>query len=358
MRKITLLLLLPFLCHTTSAADAQQKNKPDEQMQAVLEELASLGGKPIESLSATEARKQPGPTDAVKRLMEKQGKKQAENLSSVSNQSVKLGDISIPVRIYTPSGRGPFPVVFYIHGGGWVIADLDAYDASARALCSGVGAIVVSTHYRQAPEFKFPASHEDVMGVYEWILKNEGKLNYDSKKIVIAGESAGGNMALGVCLMAKKKGIALPLYQALVYPVADLTDLDSPSYLENATAKPLNKAMMQWFGKQLFNKPEDAETNLLSPARAGDALKGMPPATIINAEIDPLRSDGDKLADALTKAGVQVKHKVYAGVTHEFFGMASVVDKAKEAQEFVIADLRRALSLPAAPDASGKTGAK
>lgn len=324
---------------------AQSGAAPDPQMKAVLDELSSLGGKPIETLSAVDARKQPGPTDAVKQLMKKLGKSGPEEVGDVSNKSVTLGDHAVPIRIYTPKSKGPFPVIFYIHGGGWVIADLDTYDASARALCNSVGAMVISTHYRQAPEFKYPASLEDVFGVYQWVLANEAKGNYDAKRLVIAGESAGGNMAVAVCLMAKSKGLALPLHQALIYPVADLTDVNSPSYQENAQAKPLNKAMMVWFGDKLLVKPEDAANPLLSIALAGDDLKGLPPATIVNAQIDPLKSDGDKLAKALTAAGVKVSHKVYPGVTHEFFGMGTVVDKARDAQMFVAQDLRTALGI-------------
>ena len=182
------------------------------------------------------------------------------------------------------------------------------------------------------------------LAVYQWVLQNEGKRNYDSKRTAIVGESAGGGMAAAVCLMAKEKGMQLPLHQVLVYPISDMTDMDSPSYRENAEAKPLNKAMMAWFGKHTLAKPEDAKNPMLSPALAGDALKGLPPATIINAQIDPLRTDGDKLTKALTKAGVKVNHKTYDGVTREFFGMAAVLDKAKEAQQLAAAALKEVLS--------------
>lgn len=144
-------------------------------MKAVLDELAALGGKPIETLSPEEARKQPSPADAVAQLMKKQGKKDPEVVRQVDNTKITIGDHSVAVRIYTPKGDGPFPVILYIHGGGWVIADLDTYDASPRALCDAVGAIVVSTHYRQGPENKFPASHEDVFGGYQAVVKNDWK---------------------------------------------------------------------------------------------------------------------------------------------------------------------------------------
>ena len=325
----------------TLSTRAQQGAPPDPQMKAVLDSLASLGGKPIDTLSPEEARKQPSPADAVAKLMKQQDKK-PEAVADIDNIKIKLGDHSVAARVYSPKGDGPFPVILYIHGGGWVIADLDTYDATPRALCNAVGAVVISTHYRQAPEHKFPAAHEDVFGVYQWVLKNEDKRKYDAKKIAVVGESAGGNMAAALCLMAKEKGMQLPLHQVLVYPVADVTGMESPSYLENAEAKPLNKAMMAWFGKHTLASPDDAKNPRLSLLLAGDELKGLPPATIILAQIDPLRSEGEALGKALQDAGVKVNLKSYNGVTHEFFNMAGVLDKAKEAQGVAASDLKAA----------------
>lgn len=315
-------------------------------MKAVLDALASLAGKPIETLSPEEARKQPTPADAVKKVMKEQGKKGPEPVGDVDNTKVDLGDRKVDIRIYTPKGDGPFPVVLYIHGGGWVIADLDTYDSSPRALCNALQAVVISTDYRHAPESKFPSAHEDVFGVYQWVVKNGAKKNYDSKRVAIVGESAGGNMACAVSLMAKERGLPLPLHQVLVYPVADATNTDRPSYQENADAKPLNKAMMIWFTKHTLANPDDAKNPHLSLLLAGDALKGLPPTTIINAQIDPLRSDGEALAKALQAAGVPTKQKTYDGVTHEFFGMGAVVDKAREAVDFAATEIRAALQKP------------
>ncbi len=319
-----------------------QQAAPDPQMQAVLDAHASLNPKPVETLDAKEARKQPSVADAVAKLMKQQGKKPVE-VGHIKNTSVKIGDHSVKLRIYSPKGDGPFPVILYIHGGGWVLADLDTYDASPRALCNAVNAVVVSTDYRHAPEHPFPASHEDVFSVYKWVLENTDKLNYDSKKIAVVGESAGGNMAAGISLMAKERGVPLPLYQVLVYPVADMRGTTTPSKTENADAKPLNTPMMAWFAKQELSKPADAESPRMTLLLAGDALKAMPPTTVIQAQIDPLRSEGEDLAQKLKDAGVKVNQKLFPGVTHEFFGMGSVVDKAKEAEDLAAADLKAAL---------------
>ncbi|MDB6153628.1 MAG: alpha/beta hydrolase [Chthoniobacteraceae bacterium] len=330
----------------STAAWAQTGAPPDPQMKAVLDELTSFGGKPIETLSPEEARKQPVPADAVKKLMKDQGKKGPELVADVDDIKMKLTDHSLDARVYQPKGDGPFPVILYVHGGGWVIGDIEAYDASPRALCNATGAVVFSVDYRLAPEYKFPAAHEDVFGAYQWLFDNAGRWKGDSKRIAVVGESAGGNLAAAVGLMAKDKGMQLPVHVVLIYPVTDLTDFDTPSYKENAQAKPLSKAMMEWFAKQTLAKPEDAKNPGLSIALAGDALKGLPPTTIINAQIDPLRSDGDKLAKALTDAGVKVDHRTYEGVTHEFFGMGAVVDKAKEAVDFAATNLKTAFSGP------------
>ncbi|MDB6071940.1 MAG: Alpha/beta hydrolase [Verrucomicrobiales bacterium] len=333
---------LPILTPGSVSAQDAAPPKADPQMQAVLDKLALLGGKPIESLSPEEARKQPTPADAVKALMKDQGKEGPEKVDDVDDIKLKLSTGDVKGRVYKPAGDGPFPVILYIHGGGWVIADLDTYDATPRALANATGAVVISTHYRQAPEYKFPAALEDTFGAYVWTLGNAHRWNANTKKVAIVGESAGGNMAAAICMMAKDKGVQAPVHQVLVYPVAD-TGMDTPSYLENADAKPLNAPMMKWFAGHTFGKPEDAQNPLVALLKA-KSFKGLPSATIITAQIDPLRSEGEALAKRMTADGVQVTYQNYDGVAHEFFGMASVVDKAKEAQGLVATNLKAAFA--------------
>ena len=345
-------ILLSFLaCSMTLTAAISAPPPPaDPQMQAVLDKLASLGGKPIETLSPEEARKQPSPADAVKALMADQKKTGPEKVAGVDEIKIELSTGTIPGRIYKPEGTGPFPVILYVHGGGWVIADLDTYDATPRALANATGALVISTHYRQAPEHKFPVPLEDVFGSYVWTLGNAHRWNANTKKVAIVGESAGGNMAASVCLMALEKGVQAPVHQVLIYPVAD-TGMDTPSYRENAEAKPLNAAAMAWFAKHTFAKPEDAMLPSVALLKV-PSFKGVPSATIITAQIDPLRSEGEMLAKRMQADGVNVIYQNYDGVTHEFFGMGAVVDKAKEAQALVASNLKSAFA--AAPQASAK----
>jgi acetyl esterase len=277
--------------------------KPNPQMQAVLDEHAALRPRPITGLSASEARKQPSPADAVKALLKTQGKSIAPMpVGSVVNRMIPGPGGQIPVRIYTPEGSGPFPVVVYYHGGGWVIANLDTYDASPRAIVNLANTVVVSSHYRQAPEHKFPAAHQDAFAAYRWVLKNAGSLKGDPSKVAVMGESAGGNLAASVSMMARDSSVQLPVYQVLVYPIAG-SDVNTPSYGENANAKPLNKSMMQWFFEKYLRTPADGKSPMIDLVHAD--LSGLPSATVITAQIDPLRSEGKELADRLEDAGVE-----------------------------------------------------
>ena len=245
----------------------------------------------------------------------------------------------IHVRIYTPkAGTAPFPVVVYYHGGGFVIADLDVYDASAKGLAEQTGAIVVSVAYRLAPEHKFPTAHNDAYDAYLWTLKNAAAMNGDPKMIAVAGESAGGNLAANVSIMARDNNVQIPVHQLLVYPVAN-SDMNSESYKKNAMAKPLDKPMMEWFVKNYLNNMAEAKDPRISLVNAN--LKGLPSTTIITAEIDPLQSEGQLLADKLKSAYVKVDSKNYSGVTHEFFGMAIIVPQAKDAQAYAAGELKK-----------------
>ncbi len=309
-------------------------------MQSVLDALATLGGKPIETLDPLVARTQPTPTDAVKVVLTKKlGKAPApEAVAKVDDKT--YGDAKIPMRIYTPKGTGPFPVIVYFHGGGWVIANLDVYDAAPRALANATGAIVVSASYRQAPAYRFPAAHEDAFTAYKWVADNAASFGGDPMRLAVAGESAGGNLAINTAIRARDEKVTAPVHMLLVYPVAG-SDMTTPSYVANADAKPLNKPMMEWFVKHVFKTPDGAKDKRIDLAKRTD-LAGLPPATVITAEIDPLRSEGQALAKALTAAGVKVDAADYAGVTHEFFGMGAVVADAKAAQQRAAANLKGA----------------
>jgi len=322
----------------TTAAQTPSK-RADPEMQLVLDQLSSLGGKPLETLSPVEARNQPTPADAVTALLKKKGLDASPApVGKVGEQMIAGGAGQIPARIYTPSGRGPFPVILYIHGGGWVIATIDTYDSSARALTNAAGAVVISIEYRKGPEHKFPAAHDDAFAAYKWALANAASLNGDPKRVAVVGESAGGNLATHVSIMARDRKVPMPVYQVLIYLVAN-NDLTSASMKDNTNAKPLYPAMLPWFlGHYLNNQAESGDPRI-SLVKAD--LRGLPATTLITAEIDPLRSEGRMLADKLSAAGVNVEYRNYDGVTHEFFGMGAVVGQAKHAVALAAEGLRR-----------------
>lgn len=198
----------------------------------------------------------------------------------------------------------------------------------------------MSTHYRQGPEDRFPAAHEDTLAAYQWLLANGESLGGDPSRIALVGESAGGNMAADIALAAREQKLAAPVHQVLVYPVAD-DSMQTPSYAENAQAKPLGKAAMEWFVKYAFDAPADAADPRIRLVGRTD-LQGLPPATVILAQIDPLRSEGETYGQNLQKAGVDTVIEEYAGVTHEFFGMGGLLPEAKDAQALVGERLRAA----------------
>jgi acetyl esterase len=318
---------------------------PDTDMKTVLDALDARHPKALDSLTAVEAREQPSPADAAKDvIIKKEGKFTPEALSKVEDKMIDGADGQISARFYTPAGKGPMPVIVYYHGGGFVIATNDTYDASPRALANGANAIVVSVEYRKAPEHKFPAAHEDAFAAYKWVLANAASFNGDPKRIAVAGESAGGNLALNVALMARDAKIMIPTHELLIYPVAG-TDTNTESYKTNANAQPLSKAAMGWFVKNFTNSPADLQDKRLNLLSAD--FKGLNPATIITAEIDPLMTEGKELSIRMESQGVKVSYKNYDGVTHEFFGMAPVVAEAKDAQTFATTNLKQAFTIQA-----------
>jgi len=317
--------------------------EPDPEMAAVLRVLISSDPKPFYELPPKLARRHPTPADGVKVLLkERDQNTDPEDVGSVDDRTIDGPDGDIKIRIYKPASAVEgqmLPVVLYIHGGGWVIADLDAYDASTRAICNGAHAIVVSTHYRQAPEHKFPAAHEDTYAAYRWTLANAAALGGDPARVAVVGESAGGNMAFAIGYNARREGVQAPVHQVLVYPVADYGQ-DTASYREMTESQPLNARAMAWFFAQYLNSPQDGATPAISAVDAN--LAGLPPTTIINAELDPLRSEGEQLAERMRAAGVAVEQRTFPGVTHEFFGMTPVLATAREAQAMAAAALRAA----------------
>ena len=331
-----------------AVADASTAPRADDDMKVVLDAFDSLNPKAIEKITVAEARAQPTFADAIKGTVLAQGR-DASPTALVPGISSRDGTIPgpasrLPVRVFTPQGPGPFPVIVYFHGGGWVLADRAVYDAGARGLAAQANAVVLSVDYRRAPEARFPAAWDDALASYRWVTANARAVNGDGRSFALAGESAGGSLAVATAVAARNAGLTQPKHVLAVYPVAQTGSLDTPSYIENAAARPLNRPMVEWFLDKLLRTPADRQDTRLDLVNAD--LRGLPPVTIINARIDPLRSDGAMLEEALQKAGVSVERRDYTGVTHEFFGGAAVLQKARDAQAYAGQRLKQSFGQP------------
>ncbi len=337
----TAVLIFPAsLCFAQAAPTPVLSAQLDTDMSEVVLLYDAIKGTPIIDLSAPDARQQFSAEDAAKILARGFG---------AANSPLPLGKVTdgvtipgrdgnqIPVRIYTPSGTGPFPVITYYHGGGFVIATIDTYDASARALASLANAIVVSVEYRKAPEAPFPAALHDAIDSYTWVTKNIGAYNGVGSKVAVAGESAGGNLATEVAIAARDNGLQRPTHQLLIYPVtsSNVNQVSDQFYTDSRL--PLPAAALSWFYGKYVTNPSQANDPGVAPINAN--LEKLPPATIIAAQADPLQSDGQAYAVKLQAAGDQVTYQLFTGTTHEFFGMGAVVAKAQAAEQFAAAQV-------------------
>lgn len=237
----------------------------------------------------------------------------------------------IAVRVYRPASP-PDAVIVFAHGGGFVFCDLDTHDTLCRAMCNGVGSVVVSVDYRLAPEHRWPAAADDVHAVASWAGRFDGPL-------VVAGDSAGGNLAAVAALMARDRGGPRIAAQVLLYPALD-TDFDTESYHAYASGYYNTREAMIWYWDQYVPRPADRAHPYAGPLHA--ELSGLPPALVVTAGFDPLRSEGDRYAAALAEAGVPVIHRCYDGAVHGFLTMPDVAIGALARQQ-TWTDVRRLL---------------
>ncbi len=309
--------------------EPQAADRLDADMRHVLSVLAQMGGKPIEALRTPEARAQPRLDMALRRILRETQDDQGINMEMrlIPGPS---GDIR--ARIYTPQAEadGPRPVVLFFHPGAFVLGDVDHYDATPRTLAQRTGAVVISSHYRQAPEHRFPAAHEDAYAAWNWLVDHAESLGGDPRRLAIVGEGSGANLAINVALRVRDAGGKVPVHMGLVTPMATL-GFDLPSHLETEDSGPFRTETFKWAARKLLRNKSDAFDPRLELLERAD-LGGLPPATIILAEADPLRSEGEALADLLRRSGVWVDATTYEGVTHGFFGLYQIVNKAMFAQ--------------------------
>jgi acetyl esterase len=226
----------------------------------------------------------------------------------------------IPIRIYRPDADGQVPTMAFFHGGGFVIGSIETHDDHARLLCRDVGMVVVSVDYRLAPEHKFPAGFEDCLAATQWAAANIATLGGDPDKLVVGGDSAGGNLAAAVALATRESGPKLAA-QFLIYPGVDFVeDADYPSRIENGEGLFLTAEDMVWFGEHYLNDETDRSDPRASMIHA-QSLAGAPPAVIGTGEFDPLRDEGEAYGKALADAGLEVHVQRYDGLIHGFYGL-------------------------------------
>lgn len=254
---------------------------------------------------------------------------------------LSVSDEGVPIRVYVPEREGPYPTLVYYHGGGWVIGDLDSHDETCRVLASEADCLVVSVDYRRSPEHKFPTPLEDCYTALEWVFENAESMQIDTDSVFVGGDSAGGNLAAAVALLARDNEGPEIARQVLVYPVTDY-GFDTPSYEENGDGGLLSRADMEWFWDHYLRDEIDGKNPYASPLQA-QRLEGLPPATVITCGLDPLRDEGAAYAKRLEEAGVPVTHHNYEDCIHgiaQFLADPMDLSRSRDLLGDVAADLR------------------
>ncbi|MEZ5651963.1 MAG: alpha/beta hydrolase [Burkholderiaceae bacterium] len=307
------------------------------QAKALLELIETLGAPPMNTLPVAEAR-------AQYRDRRYATQPTPPEVSSVSDHQVKVGNGSIAARAYRPLGSRPdavLPVLVYYHGGGWTIGDLDTHDTLCRSLANGAKCAVVSVDYRMGPEHRFPIAVDDSMAALRWVVANALMLGIDPSRVAVGGDSAGGNLAAVVSLLARDAGRPSIKFQLLIYPATDQR-AQFESHRRNGTGYLLTAALMDWFRDQYHGSPDEYLDWRASPMLAGSHEK-LPPALVLTAGYDPLVDEGQAYARLLAGAGVAVESICYEGQIHGFITMGKMIDEANEAVDKCAQALAKAL---------------
>ena len=300
----------------------------------LVDQAAAAGAPPLTSMDPPAAR----------RMMAQMARMTAPGPAEVTaaDRVIPGPEGDIPARSYVPDGKGPFPLLVWFHGGGWVIGDLETADSTCRELAQRAEVVVLSVDYRLAPEHRYPAAPEDCYAALTWAVEHAADLGADPARLAIGGDSAGGNLTAAVALMAHQRGGPSARFQLLVYPATDAR-MSYPSMSENGEGYMLTAESMRWFYDHYIGE-HDPEDPIVSPIYAsGEDLGALPPALVITAGYDPLRDEGEAFGLRLEQAGVPVKVSRYDGQLHGFFGMRGIIDDADTALEEAADALRQAL---------------
>ena len=300
--------------------------KLDPDAAAVFKAFQEAGRPPFESVSPSQARE-------LYRAGRLPTNPEPPELKSVTELSIPAPHGLIPARIYTPKTLrqtgGLAPCLVFLHGGGWVIGDLDSHDVVCRKLADAGELIVISVDYRLAPEHKFPAAVDDAIAATKWIADNSKTLGIDAERLSVGGDSAGGNLAAVVAIAARDGDGPAISGQVLIYPATDASRTH-PSHSEPETSILLTHSVTRYFYDSYLNSAADVHDWRASPARAS-TLIGLPPAYVLTAGADPLRDEGDEYAHRLKEAGVPVTYRHFPGQFHGFFTMGKLLQQANVA---------------------------
>lgn len=254
-------------------------------------------------------------------------------VAGVEDRSIAGPGGPLPLRIYTPDGQGPFPVTVYMHGGGYVVGDLDTQDMIARAFCAWAETIVISVDYRLAPEHPFPAAPDDAFAALEWAAAHATEIGGDPARLALAGDSAGGNLACAAAIRARDLGGPAVRAQVNIYGSCNYPSEDTPSAREFANGPILRKDDVDWIWEQYLSDPATQKHDpQASPMRAASHAD-LPPAFIATAECDPSRDDAEAFAAKLEAAGVTVEAKRYPGMVHGFASWVGFLPGARDAMQ-------------------------
>jgi len=262
-------------------------------------------------------------------------------VAAVEDRTIDGPGGPLGLRLYTPEGSAPFPVIIYCHGGGYVVGDLDTQDMIARALCAWSGAIVVSVDYRLAPEHPFPAAPDDTFAALQWAAGHAADFGGDPDRIAVGGDSAGGNLAAVVSIALRDAGESWLRFQLLIYPATDMRQV-ADSHRRNGEGYLLTTDAIRWFREHYMGPEADITDWRASPLLASN-LSGLPPALVITAGFDPLRDEGRQYADALSAAGTRAQYVCFERQLHGFINMTRVIPEAHTAVRLAADACARAL---------------